>query len=561
MYKENEIKDLKAELDSHFLERDGHFDVLTNYYEQHIEIPNMPEDVTLYQSPAARKQVDAAVAHVLALDEKVEMPVSETKDSKERVSAFVQFGTSYINRINQMCNMRRICTKHGFLYGMHVRKGPIYVPRLAPDKKKDEFELDYKDRIKEFEKSLEYSFPFYHRAVHPKNILYDNIDNPTIVFERFARKALSIRKEFPKWKSSAKDYEDVDWWECWTATQRFYFMGTKAKGNVQSIEETSNVYGFIPYFIGDSGFGLDTGDDKPGSRVAGLISPALSSYKMEMRLKTAVAYGFEFGVYGQRSINKAPTSDLKISNMPGEVSEIPDHYKYKVEDSPKVMADAYNFLSLIREEQEMITTRAAMGATKNPYQAASALNINVSEAKLQFGGMAEAWEKNMSAMLNNSFWLIKNVIKEPVGIQGNFGTKSAVTVKPAQIDTNEHRFYVELDAMVPEQRDRRIMLGLRMFMSNALSWETCCKQYWDIDSEKEEQRMLIQGAMQSAMVKEAIAFESLKDAGMTDVVELIMKGQMPSQQKTENFRDSDYMRRETPASPQLQEMPEEMPIE
>lgn len=549
----NDIIELKGQMDSYHGQRDKNFDTLTNYYEQNITFENMPSDVTVHRSPAARKQVDAALAHWMALNEKVTMPVyRETERTKTLVSQLIQYGDAYIKYVNtRQMNLRRICGKHGFLYGTYAIKAPLYLPRMRPTQRDGEGKEEFKKREESWEKSLDESFPIIHRAVHPKNLLWDSLDNPSFIFEKYTRKSVSIKREWgDKFDDSkVKPGDNVNWWEYWDNEMFAFFVDT------DMIETGENIYGYIPYVLGDAGFGLEGEDSKPEVRLAGLIAPALSAFHTEMRVITAIVNGIEYGVWGKQSVEQEPDDSLQISNKPGELSVIPKQFGYKIEPSPTVIKDAYAMLDICRNEQEMITPKSIMGVSEK-YTSGYANAIEVGEAKLGFGGMVESWEKTWSTILDRSLYLIKNVIMEPVGLTGNYSGKSVLTIKPDQIDTDTQHFYVVLDATTPEEKDRRIMLGLRMQMSGAASYETICREFYGLDPNVETTRKMIEAALQSPMIQQAVAMEALNDAGMQQILDLIKQGQIQPPQpqgQPENFRNSDYTRTQMRESPQMAE--------
>jgi hypothetical protein len=100
--------------------------------------------------------------------------------------------------------------------------------------------------------------------------------------------------------------------------------------------------------------------------------------------------------------------------------------------------------------------------------------------------------------------------------------------------------------MTPEEKSNREMMGLKMYQARAISHETACEKYWDLDPEIESNRMLIEEALTSPMAKTAIAMEALKDAGMNQLIDMINQGKLappnPTQGSQENFRTSDYLK-------------------
>ncbi len=552
--KPTEIIDLKNYLrDKVFGDLRGQIDVLTDYYEQRMSLGKMPKDIEVYRSPKLRSQVDTAVDHIMALGERVTVPYwSEAEDEKTKAARFERFGAATLQWINQHFRTKRNCIKHGILYGMFARKGPIYLPRLAPTKVKGEKASDYQEKIKDFEKELEITFPFYFKAVHPRNIYFDTSDPPQYMIEFFSRTATSFKQTWPEWgMGKTLPYDIVEGWEFWSPDQRAFFIAD------ENILDVPNVYGFIPYSLGFAGFGVESSEGKIEDLVVSMVAPALAAYKMESRMKTAISAGLEYGVYGRPTVSMPPGDDLKIANPPGEVSVIPDVYKFRNEALPQVTPDAYRWLGLIDRDEQTIMPDVMGGLWQQGEMSGYGQGMRIGQARPRLEALKVDWENTSAAMLDRLLLLIKNVVREPVGLFAVLPEgKNIQTIRPNEINPRLHHFSVKLDAESPEDRDRRIMLGLRLLMSKALSWETVCKEYFNIEPTQERQRMLVETALMSPLIQQAIAIEAVQDAGMHQVLDLLKEGKLEQirPQSTEQPRQTDYTRSQMRLEPGTDEL-------
>jgi len=550
----NEIIELKNHLrDDTFGALRGQIDTLTNYYEQRMSLGKMPKDIEVYRSPKLRAQVDTAVDHIMALGERVTVPYwSEAEEEKNKAAKFERFGIATLQWINQHFRTKRNCIKHGILYGMFARKGPIYLPRLAPTKTKGEKPSDYQEKIKDFEKELEITFPFHFKSAHPRNIYFDISDPPQYIIEFFSRTAISFKETWPEWNmGDSKPYDIVEGWEFWSPKQRAFFIAD------ENILNVPNVYGFIPYSLGFAGFGTESSEGKIEDLVVSMIAPALSAYKMESRMKTAISAGLEYGVYGRPTTSLPPGDDFKLANAPGEISTIPDVYKFRNEVPPQVTPDAYRWLGLIDNDEQTVMPNALQGTFAQGVTSGYMGAIGVGQARLRLDALKGEWENTSAAMLDRLLLLIKNVVRESVGLFAVLPEgKSMQTIRPTEINPRLHHFSVKLDAESPEDRDRRIMLGVRLFMSKALSWETICKEYFNIEPTRERQRMLIEYALASPLIQQAIAYGAVQDAGMHEVLELLKDGKLEQirPQGGEQPRQTDYTRNQMRLEPGTDEL-------
>ncbi len=524
-----EIKEIKTGLTELFATFHSQVKTQTEYYDQNISLGDLPPKVEIYRSPSFRSAIDSAVDHLMTLAQVVTVPIwNENEEDKKYASKLERFGDAFLQLIEStQRSVRRNCKKNGILYGLFALKGPLYVPRFAPAKTKGQSAQQYMDSsaYKDFEKSLELTFPFAFRSTHPLNIMFDMSDNPQFVIETYSRKAITIQQNWPEWTMAKKGggkfglFDDVEWWEFYSPEQIVYVAADEV------VKDDANDYGFIPYQIGNAGFGIESAEGNPADIYVGMLAAALSSYKLEQRIKTAILAGLEQGVYGKWVVEQTPGADFILTQQPGEVSVIPSYYKAQNLAPTAISPDAYRWLGLVDSDQQAVMPKQLMGMPTSGLSSGVQEMSRTGQAKLRLEGCARAWENCIGKTLDNVLLLTKNVVKESIGIMGSFQQgKSIQTIDPARINTALQRFYVKLDAETPEEKQARIMLGRNL--AGDLSWETRCEKFFGEDPEVERQRLLIEEALKSPLIREQLAMQAIKDAGMNEVLNALGQGQL-----------------------------------
>jgi hypothetical protein len=535
------LKKKKTFLEGYYNSLFGTYDALTSYYNLDFPIGKTPAAVEIYRPATPRKQVDTAVNHVMALGIDVDMQFwSEAKKTKELVTLFKKFGSGFIEwliRRGKTNPLRSIC-KNAFLYGVGYSKGPLYIPRLRDPQQPDEIWKDY----------LSSSFPFYFRSVHPRNVMFDPSEYPQYVIETFDRTVSSIKSVWPDWNQGNKeDTETVSWWEYWSPTERQYFVEDEPLLNG---DDAQNTYGFLPYELVYGGFGIEADDSNPDDLYVSLIAPALSAYKMEARSKTAIEYLFETNAYSKLTLNRQPGDDLVITTDPGEPDIIPSDYGAAVRDTAHVNPDMWRWLGMLQQDQERIVPSTVGGGMSKGITSGYMMGTAIGQARVEFDAVKKDLEKMLSNMLQKTLIMIKNVVQEPVGITGNFVPGGSVTIKPTDIDETVQHFTVAFDAEAPEDKDRRIALGIQLLsipeQERGISTESIVMEYFGKDYGEELERILVNRSIQNPLVFEGLAVEALKQTGMKAALDLLQQGKLPSQNTAQPLQPGQGVNGEQP---------------
>jgi len=523
MKDEKEIRSIKEGLDKQFSSVVSQYTTAKKYYDQEMDLGKLPADVVKYKPPTAREQVNTAVDHIMGLGQKVTVPVwSKSADAANMVSKLESFGMYFIKHLDRTYRQfRRNRMRHGIEYGMFAFKYG-YDPRFGPLREEFDDPGEFSIAQNNFDELCERTFPFFFRGVHPMNVKFDLYDPPKFVVEEFTKKAVNIQNDYPEWKIGDRDlFEDVGWWEFWSNDTLAYFVDDTV------LEIKPNPYGFIPYEFGIAGFGEESEDASPEDLIVSMLAPSFSAYTMEARMKTAVQALLEYHAFGKPTMDKMPGNDVNIASAPGEVSYIPKAYNYRNEAPNQINPDLYRFLEIVRADTEKTMPQVVQGLWPKGVTSGYMGAMSVGQARLRLEALQGAWEVALSRTLNNIIYLAKNVVKEPIGILGNLaGGSDVITIKPTELDPSKMHFYVSLDAESPEDRDRRIQLGMSLQDRRALSDKTIVRRYYDEDPEYEEEQKMVEAALKDPNLSMQLAMSIMQEIGMTEVLQMIQQGQI-----------------------------------
>ncbi len=546
-----EIKTLYGDLGGHYDKMYKNFDIVEDFYMQDIQLEDILEDIPLYIPPTARAIIDTAVDHIMALGHIVRVLLwSESEQEKKLAGQLEEFGRAVIYDMdkNYRINVRRSCIKNGILYGMFALK-QLYIPRLLGDKRDNEEDETYETRKGEFNQTFSKTFPFYFSSVHPKNIRIDPSNPSKFVFESYPRRIASIKDTWPDFKSDQGDNATVQWMEYWSEEQRMYFVDNEP---LKADYGEENPFGLIPYQVGYGGFGLETSDATPEDLVVSIIAPILDVIKSDIRIKTALMNLLEYQAYDRPTVTETPGTDFKLGRIAGEVSVIPEKYGFKNMESSKASPDVWRALGLTDADIQQVMPKTIQGSYPKGVTSGYMGALSVGQARLKLEGIKSAWETAVSNILDNTLYMVKYIVDEPVGIVGGIGNqRSMITIRPSQLKPETQKYIVTLEMETPEDKDRRQSLGIQLLAlpeERSLSWETIIREYFDKNPQVELENIMIMKGLRHPAIAQAMALRAMQAAGMTEELAAIESGQPvakeleESSQSTETSAEKDYMR-------------------
>ncbi len=530
MRTEQEILDLRNYLEGYYSSLYSNHDKNADYYNLRMSLGRMRKGTVKYLPPTARTIIDSAVDHLMAYGHKVTMfPWNNREETKKDIETFCDFARGVIRfaERNYVTNIRRAVKKNMFLYGIGILKAPMYVYREKPEDMDDET----------WEKQLEQTLPFAFKSCHPKTILFEPSEPVTAVIESFDRTILSIKQAFPWYESTMADSSVVKYWEYWDNEQRQFFVNndpilTDSVDEVTGVPETQNLYGFIPYEIGNAGFGMDSYEGKPEEIFTGILLPILSALKAEARLKTALNHGLEKDIYGTLTLDKFPTEDdFKLADTMGDFNVI-DQQKYNPRHllPPVATNDAYRVLDVVRADQQAAVPSTLYGVAPKGMTSGYMMGLSVGEARIKFDGVKLAWENMISKTLDKILVMTKYV-EEKIGVPGVFaGNAKIVTIDPKKIDPRVQHFVIELDNELPEEKMNRTRLGMELQDRRGLPLEVIQRDYYGYNPLEMRDSQLVEDILNLPEVKSLMAQRSLQVAGLSEVLQSLQESN-PQQPK------------------------------
>jgi len=503
---EDEIKKIKTELfDNEFGPVRQKYKEAIGYYKRNVNIPNMPPDVTLYKPPTATEDVHSAVAEIQSLGYKVVVPYwdksQETQESAAKLERFCEnFLTLRDKRYKYLSNN---LLKSGVICGVFISKGPLY---LSEDRLKDNVQSarpSLKDKGK-WEYYLQTTFPFTFRFVHPLNCVWVTDE---LVIETMKRRVMDIQAKYPWYKSDKDPMADVDWWEYHSNTQIMYV----ADGEV--VEDMDNQYGFIPYEIGYSGFGFESEEDKKEDAIVSMLDPNLSAYMQEYRSKTAVFAAQEYDVYDKVVFRRPLRAWEKWSYSPGEPSYIEKDAGPEYAKARTASPDLYRGIQIINEDQEKTVPKILHGGGQK-YESGYGQMTRYQAAKLALLTSLKANYENACANeLEKAFYVIANVVQEPVGIMGNIPeSPGIITIDPKKdVNLDNARVFVKMMPDEAEQNIQKEKHYAELWAMGFYSKQTCHKELGK-DYIEERERWLLEQILLNPRVRDVLTMEAMENA-------------------------------------------------
>jgi hypothetical protein len=514
---ETGIIELRNELKKFYSKLHTNMKVQQKFYDQEITLPKQLKGVEPHIPPTARTIINTGVDTLMQLDHLVSVLLwRDTRAAKETAMKLRMFDKAYLSNIskNSRYNLRRVCTKHALLYGEYFLKGPVYVPRMKPERNPGETGSDYRQRCNIWEDTLDKTFPFVHRAVHPLNVLPDPDVEPGFIIEDYWRQASEVKRAWPDWEG-IPDTGYVRWTAYYSPCQKVYFIGDQVKLSAD------NAYSFIPYEMGNAGLGNEDDQGSPDKAIVGILAPALKTLKTDITLRTTVLYGLQFAVWGKHIISALPgtAGTYKPSNIPGEDSVIADAYNRREEPAQQLSPESYRILGMLDQDIQQIMPKTNWGSLPKGMTSGSMFYTSIIQGRQALEELKSQWEISASNMCNKLHLLLKYLVQEPVGIVGTLATggKSILKLSPGQLHPDVQVTSVMLDPMTPEERQQRINLGVLLWRSGAASEETITENYFGLDYGIERNRKLVEAILKNPLVQNQLAQAALDQAGLAEV--------------------------------------------
>jgi hypothetical protein len=173
--------------------------------------------------PTGRDMVDTCVDFTNIANPIIKTNLrSESNTDKERAEMLRKFayGVLYRNNVEASIAPLRVAAKHYWLHGLAVLKTVWDADRYIdkPERKEDEGEAAYANRIDEWRSEYHDSIPIVIQAVNPRNIMVDqSYDGGGFVFETRQELVYNVKNKFPQWKNynGKKITDKITHKSCW----------------------------------------------------------------------------------------------------------------------------------------------------------------------------------------------------------------------------------------------------------------------------------------------------------------------------------------------------------
>jgi len=516
---------LRNELKSYYGTMHKNMKIQQDFYEQNITLPMQLKGIEPHIPPTARTIIETAVNQLMQLDHIVSVLLwRETEQAKSTAARLRKVDRAYLDNISKSMryNLRRMATKHGLLYGMYAVKGPIYIPRLAPEKNPGEGKDDYRNRCDIWEDTLDKTFPFDHRVTNPMSILPDPNVVPEFVFEDYMRRNSDLIACHPEW-SDLPSTGYSRWTAFYSARQKIYMVNNESRLN------TDNLYGFIPYEFGNAGYGNEDDISDPAKAVVGILAPALKTIKSDIILRTTILYGLQYAVFGKKVTDIPPGmgGPWKWSNIPGDVSTVDPKYNLRDVMPAGMNPETWRLLSMLDTDIQQIMPKTSYGNLPKGITSGSMLVTSIIQGSQSLNELKSQWSQTASNLCNKLHLLIKYIVQEPIGILGTLaGGSSIIKLTPAMLHPDVQVTTVGLDPLSPEDRQGRINLGILLWRSKAASKETISEDFFGLDWTVERNRMLVESILESPQVQQVMAQSALESAGLMEVFDVLRQNGM-----------------------------------
>lgn len=478
-------------------------------FESDIETP---DGFSTYIPPTAYWIVQTGANQLITDSPTVEIEaINDTEKAQRSADIMREFSLFLLSQMeiqNDISPLKE-CAMNLCVMGMGVLKGPLFNAAAwkAIERKHGESEADFKARSKALTLERRNNFPIYFRAIDPRTFYPDPSGQKQFAVEYFSRLSLDIRGAWPEWSGFREDapFEDVNWLEYWSKDYRAYLADEKA---VFKNEVIPNVFKFLPYAWGYSGWGKTSPDGKPEDKAVGLLNPIVSALMEEARFKTAMSNHIQQNVYPSYAADKGIIGEIKIG--PGEVNQNVRVREGRVEDialmpQGRINADAYPIAAMVIQDIQN-TSGSALLSGQSPTGDTSGYlqGILVGQGRIKFRPPLRTLENMASKAIRDTLYMIKHVIKQPVPFAGGKVIRPDDILEPIVV-------YVSLEPTDPAEDDRKLRSGLELMLRKVISIRTMREEYAGVSDVEEGKQILIEEIKEMPQYKALLLGEALEE--------------------------------------------------
>jgi hypothetical protein len=452
-----------------------------------------PEGFDKYIPPTSYWIVQTGANQLITDSPTVEIEaISDTEKAQKSADIEREFAEFLLKQmeIQNEASPLKECAVNLCSAGMAVLKGPLFDAGAwkTIEKKDGEPEADYKERVKANNVDKRNNFPIYFRAIDPRTFYPDPSGRKTFVIESYTRLAMDIKNNWPAWEGYKDNmpFQEISWLEYWSKGFRSYLADSK---EVFGAGVIPNVFNFLPYAWGYSGWGKTSPNGKPEERAVGLLNPIISALEEEARFKTAMGNHFRQNVYQPYAVDPSIKGEIKVG--PGEINQNVPVRDGKIDGiAPfpvaRINPDTYPILSSVLQDIQN-TAASALLSGQGPLGDTSGYlrGIDIGQGRIKYRPPLRTLENMASQVIRNTLYMIKYVIKQPVPFGGGKFIRPDDILEPIIVN-------VSLEPEDPAENDRKIKLGMELEARRIISTRKMREDYAGVSDVEESQQILIE---------------------------------------------------------------------
>ncbi len=288
--------------------------------------------------------------------------------------------------------------------------------------------------------------------VIPKETVFEDPEHPwrpEFVFEAYQISVRSALKMFPKLGETGKldksdplgDAEYVEYWELPEEDSEGQFVqwvdGVRVHDgpNPYCWEQPNGDYtGYLPYAIGDPGWGDQGPKTKPEDRYVSIIRKARSILEAEAEMLTTMREYLRFYVFKPLKTTNIP-EDKKLSNTPGSVWQLMEGQTAEFEQPGDMPVGLMAGLARVNSYADQTSKFSTLGGMpQRGVDTATEADQNGRNAATKLSGIVRALRRMVIQLNAQVSQDIEHVLEAPVTLYGATGAgPSEVTIRPIDI--------------------------------------------------------------------------------------------------------------------------------
>jgi len=470
-----------------------------------------PTAYWLVQTGANQLITDSPVVKVESVSDS-----EKGQQSADIVKQFAEFLLKQMESQNEASPLKE-CAMNLCTMGMAVLKGPLFDANswktVEPKATESNEDFNARKKIADLEKRNQ--FPIYFRAIDPRTFYPDPSGRRRFAIERYSRLAIDIKNNWDAWGGydANNPFQEIAWMEYWSDEYRSYLADDKA---VMAEDVIKNVFNFLPYTWGFSGWGKTSPDGKPEDKAIGLLNPIISALEEESRFKSAMGNHFRQNVYQSYAVDPSIQGDIKFG--PGEINQNVPVRNGVIEGIAlfpvaRINPDTYPILSSVMTDIQNSSASALLSGTSPQGDVSGYLRgLEIGQGRIKYRAPLRTLENMAANAIKQALYLIKHVIQQPVPFAaGKFITPDDI-MEPVIVT-------VSLQPQDPAENDRKIKLGLELEAKEIISKRTCREDYAGRSDVQESQQILIEKIKQMPQYQALLLGQALEQYEMKALLE------------------------------------------